>query len=501
MRYLITCVLALGWATLCYGGGVSEAEQKIIDRLELASVPDREINIAEAALAIDSTVFHDIDTQQYLDRIDKMAKDIAESMKSSVKGASEQERTIAAINQYLYKNIKIKSESILSEDNKPAKPPEVDRNKFLLNRVLDNLSGNCLGLTTLYWSLAERLNLDLQAVVIPMHVFLRYYSSETKYRNIEATSAGAEISDEEYTRRTRELIKNKTIPPYSTPAEFKFQVLSKEEFIGRILYNRGLDYAKRNLIEYAITDFSNSMKLAPGFADNYKIRGGHYIKLNKFLEAAKDLRQAVRLEPDCPMSYFNLGVAYLNISEFIDARKNFDKVVELAPDYASAYLNLGVVYYRLKQPHLALQNLNKAIELISQGKADDEDNAVNDTGRAYYNRGLVYFDLKRYAEAINDYTKAIELYNRPADAYHSRGLAYALVDRFQDAAGDMEKALELSNKDSVKERADLLRNLGITYYKAGEYQNSLERLEQYLELKPDDKEIQHMAEAVREKIK
>lgn len=497
-RTFIIWLVTLCGATLCLGGGISEPEQRIIDQLELASVPDREINLAEAALAIGSTVFPDADIQKYLDRIDKMAGEIADGMKSGVKNASEQERTIAAINQYLYKNVKIKSESIV-QDTKPTKPPEVDRNKFLLNRVIDNLNGNCLGLTTLYWSLAERLNLDLQAVVIPMHVFLRYNYSSNKYRNIEATSSGAELSDEEYVKMVKELMKSGVIPQYSTPAEFRFQTVSKEEFIGLILYNRGVDYTKRNLPEYAVTDFSNSIKLAPEFANSYKNRGVHYMKQGKHLEAARDLRQAVRLEPDCPMTHFNLGVAYLNINEFIDARKNFDKVIELAPDYASAHLNLGVVYDKLKQPQLALKSIDKAIELVQSGKTLDDEQ--NDTSRAYYNRGLIYFDLKQYAEAINDYTRAIELNGASSDAYHNRGLAYAMLERFRDATGDMEKALELLGDTTNRQRTDLLRNLGIAYYKAGEYKNSLERLEQYLELKPDDKEIARMVESVREKAK
>src|SRR4030066_132980 len=45
---------------------------------------------------------------------------------------------------------------------------------YLLDRVMKNKRGNCLGLTTLYLLLAERLSLPLHGVYVPSHCFVRY---------------------------------------------------------------------------------------------------------------------------------------------------------------------------------------------------------------------------------------------------------------------------------------------------------------------------------------
>ncbi|MFH1226352.1 MAG: tetratricopeptide repeat protein [Planctomycetota bacterium] len=493
MKYALAVLWLLSLALICHGG-ISDAEQRIIDRLSLASVPDKEINLAETALVVASTVYPDIDTGKYLARIDEMVHDIRNSLKTRLAGKSEQERIISAINQYLYKNIKMHAESIVQEDNKPGKPPEVNRDKFLLNKVMDNLNGNCLGLTTLYWCLAERFDLPLRAVVIPQHVFLRYYSGEREYRNIEPTSNGAEISDENYEKKTRETIDDEL--KYSFPAKMRFKEFSKEEFIGLILYNRGVDYLKkRQADKEAMVDFSNSMKLAPGFADSYKNRGILHIKDGKYLDAAQDLRQAVRLEPDCPVSYFNLGVAYLNMEEFSEARRSFEYVIEFAPDYTDAYLNRGVAYYKLQQPGQALNDFEKIIAVKTKDKIGKENLA-----KAYYYSGLVHFNMKRYPEAISCYDKALEI-SQASDVYHNRGIAYAMLLKYNEAVADMERALELSADKTSKGYADILRNLGVTYYKLDNYQYSLDFLEKYLKLMPDDTEVKDMVNSLSERLK
>ncbi|MFA5795404.1 MAG: tetratricopeptide repeat protein [Candidatus Brocadiia bacterium] len=489
--------LAVSWlfilSLVCYGE-VSEAEQRIIDRLSTASVPDKEIDLAETSLIIASTVYSDIDTKKYLAKIDEMAQDIRNSLKTELRGKSEQESIILAINKYLYKNIKIHAESVIQENSNTGKPIEINRDKFLLNKVLDNLNGNCLGLTTLYWCLAERLNLPLRAVVIPQHVFLRYYSGEVSYRNIEPTSNGAEISNENYEKKTRETVSEEL--KYSFPVKMRFKEFSKEEFIGLILYNRGVDYLKkRNADKEAMDDFSNAIKLAPGFADSYKNRGVGYIKTGEYIDAAKDLRQAVRLESDCPINLFNLGVAYLNLEEYAEARKNFDLVSELAPDYIDAYLNRGVASYKLQQFDQALNDFESVITIKAKEKIEKEN-----LSKAYYYSGLIYFNMKRYPEAISYYDKALEI-KQSCDMFHNRGIAYAMLLKYGEAAADMERALESASGKSPKEYADILRNLGVTYYKLSNYQRSMDALEKYLKLMPDDKEVQVMVDSLSERLK
>ena len=43
-----------------------------------------------------------------------------------------------------------------------------------LHKVLSERAGNCIGLTSLYVALGERLGLPLVAMGLPRHVFLRW---------------------------------------------------------------------------------------------------------------------------------------------------------------------------------------------------------------------------------------------------------------------------------------------------------------------------------------
>ena len=447
-------------------------EDDVIERLESSYLPDNNINLAESAFVFSKTIYPKVDIKTYLERMDAIAEEISNRLKS--KGANEPAQIIAEINRF-FKEKKIKAESVLT--GIPTFLSESERDKFMLSKVLDTMSGNCLGLTTLYWSIAERLDLPLAAVIIPQHVFLRHYEGK-EYRNIEATAFGAEIEDEEYVKQTNKLIGNK-IPDYSTPDIISFHILTKKQFVGLILYNRGVDYFNRANLTMAIQDFTASLKLYDSFHEAYKSRGGTYLKEGRFNDALDDLIKAARFEEDCPGTYFNLGAAYFNLKEFDEALRFFDKAIQLVPQYLDAYHHRGLVYTQKKEYDEALQDLSFVIKSSA-------------TAKAYYDRGLVYVNTKKYNDAIADLSKALAIDNTMSDAYNNRGICYGNQERYNEALGDFEQAAALKPDNAV-----YLKNLGITYYKIKDYSKAVEMLEKYLELNPDDDEIIKLVKQIK----
>jgi len=73
---------------------------------------------------------------------------------------------------------------------------------YLLETVLARKKGNCLGLSMLYLSLADRLGLPFRGVYVPSHCFVRY-EGETVRRNVEFAEGGAIWKDERYRREFR----------------------------------------------------------------------------------------------------------------------------------------------------------------------------------------------------------------------------------------------------------------------------------------------------------
>ncbi|MBI5779056.1 MAG: tetratricopeptide repeat protein [Planctomycetes bacterium] len=447
-------------------------EAEVIEKLESPYLPDNNINLAESAFVFSKTIYPKVDVKTYMERVDEIASEISNRMKT--KGSNDPAQIIAEINQF-FKEKKIKAESVLT--GIPSFLSESERDKFMLSKVLDTMSGNCLGLSTLYWSIAERMDLPLTAVIIPQHVFLRHYQGK-EYRNIEATAFGAEIKDEEYVKQIKKLIGNK-IQNYSTPDIISFHVLTKKQFVGLILYNRGVDNLNRNNNKLAILDFTACLKLYDSFHEAYKSRGVTYLKEGRFNEALDDLIKAARFEEDCPGTYFNLGAVYFNLKDFDEALRFLDKAIQLVPQYLDAYHHRGLVYAQRKDYDEALEDLSFVIKSSASAKA-------------YYDRGLVYVNTKKYNEAIEDLSKALSMDNKMADAYNNRGFAYNNQKRYNEAISDFERAVALKPNNAA-----YYKNLGITYYKLKDLPKATEILEKYLALNPDDAEIVNLLKQIK----
>lgn len=472
MRYFFVAFF-LGFCFLPLFLFSQEQEIDTIKQLESAYLQDKDINLAESALILSKTIYPKTDVNNYLTRIDEMATEISNRLGTI--NSSDPSKIILEINRY-FKEKKIKAESILTTI--PSLLSESDRDKFLLNKVLDTMSGNCLGLTTLYWSIAERLDLPLSAVIIPQHVFLRYYKSKEEYHNIEATACGAEIEDNEYIKQTRKLLGNK-IPLNSTPDKITFYVLSKRQFIGLILYNRGVAYAEKKSFQNALRDFNFALRIYADFHEAYKSRAGIYLKEEKLQEALNDLKSAISLEPDCPSTYFNLGVAYFSLKDYNEALKNIDKAIELVPQYLEAYRNRGIVFTQQQRYKEALPDLSFVID-------------ASPSARSYYDRGVVYFNMKKYSEAIRDYTETISRDEKFVDAYNNRGIIYATQERYLEAIKDFEQAIKLQ-----PEKAACYKNLGLAFYKMENNPKAIEIFKKYLELDPNDEEILKLIEQLK----
>jgi len=447
-------------------------EDELIAKLQMSSSTDKNINVAECALIFAKTTYPYFDVGFYLDKLDTIA---AEATKRS-KLASEA-KIIEAINSY-FREKKIKADSILTLLN----TSDTDRDKFMLNRVLDTMSGNCLGLSTIYFSIAERLDLPLSAVIIPQHVFLRHYTGSA-YRNIEPTSFGADISETEYITNTRR-VKAEKKSTYDSPENVNFLVLNKKQFLGLILYNRGVDNINRNNIQNAINDFTSALKLYPNFHEAYKSRGSLYLRQYRNKEALDDLKKANALEPNCPSTLFNLGNAYLNLDYITEALNNYDRASELAPDYSEIYHNRGLCYAEGYNYEKALAELTKAIKMSPSAKA-------------YYDRAVINGSAKNYTEAISDYGDAISLDDKYIDAYHNRGIVYASQELYLNAVADFEKAISLVPEENVSKKSLCYKNLGLTFYKMKNYFRAADWFKKYVELRPDDDEIVNLLKQLK----
>jgi tetratricopeptide (TPR) repeat protein len=73
---------------------------------------------------------------------------------------------------------------------------DIDLYTFLPS-VLDSRRGVCLGVSILYLCLAQRLDLNLEIITPPGHIFVRWRNGNETI-NIERTARGIQLPDEEY---------------------------------------------------------------------------------------------------------------------------------------------------------------------------------------------------------------------------------------------------------------------------------------------------------------
>lgn len=86
---------------------------------------------------------------------------------------------------------------------------EIDLYTFLPS-VLDNREGVCLGVSILYLCLAQRLNLPLQIITPPGHIYLSYEGDEGII-NIETTARGTHMPSEMYLGVNTRLLQKRTM--------------------------------------------------------------------------------------------------------------------------------------------------------------------------------------------------------------------------------------------------------------------------------------------------
>lgn len=154
----------------------------------LLLLPAEEIDLARALLIYQFDEMKESSFQilQYEASLDLMALQILARLPLN---ASCEEK-IHAINQFIFheKRFRFPPHSLWAQD--------IDVYTFLPS-VLDNRRGVCLGVSILYLSIAQRLNLPLEIITPPGHIYLRYKTDRATI-NIETTARGISLPSNMY---------------------------------------------------------------------------------------------------------------------------------------------------------------------------------------------------------------------------------------------------------------------------------------------------------------
>ncbi len=230
-------------------------------------------------------------------------------------------------------------------------------------------------------NLANKLEVQLNPVMIPGHIYLRFEG-----RNIETTVDGENLSNE----KIASLL-------HLDPKKLDFKEASSNQFLSGL--------------------YSNACLIAT--------------KLKKYKRAFQYCDKAINLNENSGEGYINRSYLHLRLKEFVKSLRDAKKAVELYPMSGHAYLTLGIAYKKINKPLKALEYYLKAIEIRPS------------LFRAYYNSANIYFDQENYYKAINFYTKALDLNTKYYKAYLNRAISLNKIGKKREAINDYDKVLNL----------------------------------------------------------
>lgn len=236
----------------------------------------------------------------------------------------------------------------------------------LLPSVLDSRRGVCLGVSILYLCLAQRLDLSLEAVTPPGHIYVRHVDPATKeIINIETTARGIDIPSEAYlgietpSLQTRS-IKDVIALAFQNQASVSWH--RKDSATTIALYEKALRYLPN---DYLIEMFLGFNYLIAGRTEEGKAllkkiqttRPPHFLCSDSVSEDYLAGKTDVE----------GIQAVFQMIDEtrasILEKQKNLETVVEKFPEFRQGVLHLAITHLQLGREKEALPILERYIAM------------------------------------------------------------------------------------------------------------------------------------------
>lgn len=234
---------------------------------------------------------------------------------------------------------------------------DIDLYTFLPS-VLDSRRGVCLGVSILYIALAQRLNLDLEMITPPGHIFVSWRQGE-KVVNIETTARGIHLPDEDYLGVDTRSLQKRTV----------------KEVIGLAHFNQASVYWERKQYDKALASYSKARPYLPQDRLLTEFMGLNCL-LQGDIEHGKEMLQGiVGYIPDYTVTKGTIIEDYLNGTVDVDGleaifmqvdetresllakKRALETALEKYPKFREGIFSLAGVWLQLHRTGEALQTL------------------------------------------------------------------------------------------------------------------------------------------------
>lgn len=238
---------------------------------------------------------------------------------------------------------------------------DIDIYTFLPS-VLDSRRGVCLGVSILYICLAQRLNLFLEMITPPGHIYVRHRDPDTnKIINIETTARGINMESEVYLSVSTRSLEQRDI----------------KEVIGLAHFNEAAVYWQKEDHTGALQCYSEAKKYLPNDMLLKELMGYNYLIVGDTSKGWELLNQVKDHLPDHAVTKETLTEDLLN--ERVDAtgiqalfmrvdenRKSILEKKAKIEEVLAKFPNFKTGYFALASIWLQLHRVGEALKVLEQ---------------------------------------------------------------------------------------------------------------------------------------
>jgi len=244
---------------------------------DILARPDREVNLAEAALLVAAEEYLDLDIRGYLVRLDEMGC----ALRQRLDEEPRPERAIMALNRYMFQELGFRGNTEQYYD---------PRNSYL-NEVVDRRTGIPITLSTVYMEVARRAGLEVEGVALPGHFVVRV-QTPARPLLVDPFHGGTLLTEKDCQERLDRIFggRVKLEPKMLGPCK-------RKDMLERLLRNLKAIYLRDQDTDRALRVVDLIVRLQPGSAEDLRDRGVLYASLDCYGLAACDLESYLALAP------------------------------------------------------------------------------------------------------------------------------------------------------------------------------------------------------------
>ncbi len=367
---------------------------------DLIPLPSEEIDLSRAVLLSQFGSDNMEKIRSYEAMIDLMALQIMARLSNN----ATPEDKIREINHLIFDEMRFRfpPHSLWAKD--------VDIYTFLPD-ILDSRYGVCLGVSVLYLSIANRLDLPLEIITPPGHIYIRLNDS----LNIETTARGIHLDSENYLGVDTKALEERNL----------------KEVIGLVHINEAAIYLKKEDYRKALECYEKAKVFLPDDMLLKELMGFCYLFTGQKKRGDLLLKQLENYVPPHSVSksilisdYLqgNVGLdgiqaIFMEVDEtkesILNKKKTLEEIVLKYPKFKDGILSLAVCWMQLHREKEALAVLETLHAMGTDDPTTEYYLAELNAGRLNYKQAWLH--LKRAEEitsAKNHHPKALKAFRR-----------------------------------------------------------------------------------------